>query len=196
MGLRPDRSRRSFGQGCVTRALDGYGAGVTTPLPSPEFDEVDAADDVRQVVVFRVGGGRYALPIDAVQEVVRYEEPQHVSADVPALVGVLGLRGRIIPVYDVAQRLGLTRGEVDGAAGKVLIANTRDGRAGLVVDDVEQVITLSPGAIHEPPAGSSASTAAIAQVGDELIVLLDAEQLVDSGGQLAASPESAPEVPS
>ena len=61
----------------------------------------------QQLVVFSIGSEEYALPIGAVHEIIRYTEPRSVTSDVPWIRGVIGLRGKIIPIYDLASRMGL-----------------------------------------------------------------------------------------
>ena len=61
----------------------------------------------QQLVVFSIGSEEYALPIGAVHEIIRYTEPRSVTSDVPWIRGVIGLRGKIIPIYDLASRMGI-----------------------------------------------------------------------------------------
>ena len=60
-----------------------------------------------QLVVFSLGDEEYALPITDVQEIIRYAEPRAVASESPWIKGVISLRGKIIPVCDLATRLGL-----------------------------------------------------------------------------------------
>ena len=60
-----------------------------------------------QLVVFSLGSEEYALPIGAVHEIIRFSEPRTVASEVPWIRGVIGLRGKIIPIFDLAARMGL-----------------------------------------------------------------------------------------
>jgi purine-binding chemotaxis protein CheW len=62
----------------------------------------------RQLVVCALGAEEYGLPIEQVREIVRYETPRPVASDLPSMRGVIGLRGRLIPVHDLASWLGVT----------------------------------------------------------------------------------------
>ena len=55
----------------------------------------------RQLVVFTLGAEQYALPIQQVHEIIRYTEPRSVASRVSWVRGVISLRGRIVPVYDL-----------------------------------------------------------------------------------------------
>lgn len=104
---------------------------------------VDALRTDQQVVIFRVGEGSYALAIDTVREVVQWSPPSPVPDAPPAVEGVLDLRGEVIPVFEVARLLGTRRSTPDQEA-RILIADVNGQQAGLVVDDVTDVLTVTP----------------------------------------------------
>src|SRR3954463_2374929 len=62
-----------------------------------------------QLVVFSLGEEEYALPTGAVHEIIRYTEPRSVASSIGWIRGVISLRGKIVPVYDLAARLGGAR---------------------------------------------------------------------------------------
>ena len=64
----------------------------------------------QQLVVFSLGSEEYALPIAAVSEIIRFSEPRSVASEVAWIRGVIGLRGKIIPIFDLAARLELPGG--------------------------------------------------------------------------------------
>ena len=102
-----------------------------------------------QLVVFSLGSEEYALPIGAVHEIIRYTEPRSVASEVPWIRGVIGLRGKIIPIFDLAARLGL-----DAAAepaGKIVIVESGAGQVGVIVDEVEEVLTVDDDAARGRP---------------------------------------------
>jgi purine-binding chemotaxis protein CheW len=131
----------------------------------------------RQLVVFSLGEEEYALPITQVHEIIRFTEPRSVSSSDPSVRGVISLRGKILPVYDLATRLGLEPAEASSDA-KIVIVETADDMAGVVVDDVEEVITIDAEQLDEAPAAGGPCIDGIAKVGDRLVVLLDPEAIV------------------
>jgi purine-binding chemotaxis protein CheW len=64
-----------------------------------------------QLVVFSLGSEEYALPIGSVHEIVRYAEPRTVASDAAWIRGVIGLRGKIIPIFDLAARMAIASSE-------------------------------------------------------------------------------------
>ena len=127
-------------------------------------------DSTMQLVVFSLGAEEYALPITHVQEIIRYTEPRGVASRTPWVKGVISLRGKIVPVYDLALRLNLP---VDSVATKIVMVESGDDMAGVIVGDVEEVLTLTSDDLDEVPAAGAACIQAIAKVDDRLVVLLD-----------------------
>ena len=127
-------------------------------------------DSTMQLVVFSLGEEEYALPITDVQEIIRYTEPRGVASRTPWVKGVISLRGKIVPVYDLALRLGL---HVESVASKIVMVESGEDMAGVIVGDVEEVLTLTSDDLDEVPAAGAACIQAIAKVGDRLVVLLD-----------------------
>ena len=99
-----------------------------------------STDSTMQIVVFSLGEEEYALPITQVHEIIRFTEPRSVASSDPSVRGVISLRGKILPVYDLATRLGVEHADVSEA--KIVIVETAEDMAGVVVDDVEEVITI------------------------------------------------------
>ena len=144
----------------------------------------------RQLVVFSLGEEEYALPITQVHEIIRYTEPRSVASSDPSVRGVISLRGKILPVYDLATRLGVEHADVSEA--KIVIVETADDMAGVVVDDVEEVITISSDQLDDAPTAGGRAIDGIAKIGDRLVVLLDPEGIVGAAAALSAEAPEAP----
>jgi purine-binding chemotaxis protein CheW len=130
----------------------------------------------RQLVVFSLGEEEYALPITQVHEIIRYTEPRSVASSDPSVRGVISLRGKILPVYDLATRLGLEHAE--NTDSKIVIVETAEDMAGVVVDDVEEVITIDAEQLDDAPTAGGRGIDGIAKIDDRLVVLLDPEGIV------------------
>jgi purine-binding chemotaxis protein CheW len=84
--------------------------------------------------------------------------------------GVISLRGQIIPVYDLAARLGVPSRLTPQA--KIVIVDTGTEIAGVIVDGVEEVLTIDAEQLQAAPGTDASVVEAIAKVGERLIVLL------------------------
>jgi purine-binding chemotaxis protein CheW len=130
-----------------------------------------------QVVVFDLGGEEYALPIGHVREVIRYTQPRRVSGDT-RLLGVISMREKLVPIIDIAPSLGLQ--VTVGEASKIVIVATGDSTsAGVVVDAVNEVITLRDEEIESVPGSDTEILGSLAKLGDRLLMLLDVERIFD-----------------
>jgi purine-binding chemotaxis protein CheW len=140
----------------------------------------------QQLVVFSLGTEEYALPIGTVSEIIRFTEPRTVASDAAWIRGVIGLRGKIIPIFDLAARMSLG---ADSEPGKIVIVETGTGQVGVMVDEVEEVLTVSSEQLEPVPTANTDSIQAIAKIGDRLVILLNAEGLFAraTGEDLAAA---------
>jgi purine-binding chemotaxis protein CheW len=130
----------------------------------------DATNNPRQLVVFTLGTEEYALPIQQVHEIIRYAEPRSVASRADWVRGVISLRGRIVPVYDLAARLGLASELTEQT--KIVIVEAGSETAGVIVDGVEEVLTVEDAQLQEAPGADTTLIESIAKIGDRLVVLL------------------------
>lgn len=144
---------------------------------------MSASESHSQLVIFTLGSEEYALPIKRVQEIIRYTEPRSVASQTAWIRGVINLRGKIVPVCDLAQRIGVS---VDhDETSKVVIVDTEAGTAGVIVDDVKEVLTLEDGQLAGVPTADADFVEAIAKIDDRLAILLNPDGLF-AGVQIAA----------
>ncbi|HTR32743.1 MAG TPA: chemotaxis protein CheW [Gaiellaceae bacterium] len=127
----------------------------------------------QQLVVFSLGDEEYALPITQVQEIIRYTEPRAVASEAPWIKGVISLRGKIVPVCELAARLGL-HAEVTQNA-KIVIVETAGATAGVIVDEVQEVLTVDAAQLDNVPAAGTEFIDAIAKIDDRLVIMLNPE---------------------
>ncbi|HXG73367.1 MAG TPA: chemotaxis protein CheW [Candidatus Nitrosotenuis sp.] len=146
------------------------------------------ATDTTQVVSFNIVGssGRkedYAVPIEQVREIRAVEKITKVPRSEPYVKGIMNLRGLIIPVIDVKEKLGLGSG-ASSSKQRILVADVKGSLTGLLVDEVDQVMRIQTKDIEAAPQGALESyhyVKGIAKVNERLLVLLDVEGLL--GGQ-------------
>jgi len=153
-------------------------------------------DGVARVLVFRVGGERFAVSLPAVAEVIESPELQRMP-DAPEHVrGVATLRGELLSVYDPLALLGAPGAPASSAniretpvVGATLVFSRGGGhRVGLAVDDVYDTITIAESELRGVPGSDGSDGALVGLVlrGSELIGVLDVPTLLD--GVLAATP--------
>jgi purine-binding chemotaxis protein CheW len=144
---------------------------MTAMAAEPEVPQLDG-----QLVVFTFGEEEYALPIGAVQEIIRYSQPRSINSQIHWLRGVISLRGKIIPVCDLAARLGVVSEQ--GSDTKIVIVDTEAGTAGVIVDGVNEVLTVTTDQLDAAPGAGTDFIDAIAKVDSRLIVLLNPQRML------------------
>jgi purine-binding chemotaxis protein CheW len=147
-------------------------------MPNSPVDMSDSTS--QQLVVFSLGSEEYALPIGSVHEIIRFTEPRTVASEAAWIRGVIGLRGKIIPIFDLASRMELD--SVDSQPGKIVIVESGTGQVGIMVDEVEEVLTVSSDQLEDVPSANSDSIEAIAKIEDRLVILLNPEGLFARSG--------------
>ncbi|HYG57134.1 MAG TPA: chemotaxis protein CheW [Symbiobacteriaceae bacterium] len=136
----------------------------------------------QQYVIFRMMGQLFGAPIDVVRE-VNYLTPVTKLPNTPDFVeGVIDLRGEILPVVDLRKRLGLPVRTAD-AESRLMVLNLGERSAALLVDGVDQVVTLNSEAIIPPDAHvvlpGKEYVLGVARSEESLVVMLDLGRLMD-----------------
>lgn len=155
--------------------------------------EARGASGESHVVVFRVGAELYGVDIRAVREVV--PAGAYRITPVPRLPrfvrGVTNLRGRIVPVVDLRQRLGFGPAAVTGES-RIAVVEGATGAVGLWVDAVSEVARFAPEQAEAPPEAGGEGEAGrrfverVVQLGNRLIALLDLGQVLAREDRRAA----------
>ncbi len=137
----------------------------------------------REAVVFLLGGQRYALPIDAVQEIQQIVAMTDVPESAQGVIGMVNLRGDVIPAVDLRRLLKMEAHAFDLQT-PMVIARLSGSLVALVVDEVEDVAALPEGCIQG--AGEFLELAdrliGVCRLETELVFLLDPEALLVRGG--------------
>lgn len=119
----------------------------------------DSASDIphRKVLSFAVNGETFAIAIDLIKEIIEFGSVTRVPMAPPHMRGVLNLRGSVVPVVDLAARMGKGR----SAAGKrtcivvIGVPGEEEGERvdlGVVVDAVNEVLDIPEADIEPAPA--------------------------------------------
>ena len=109
----------------------------------------------KQLVVFRIGGGDFAVDILATREVVPLREVTPVPETPDYVEGVMNLRGSLIPVLDLRKRMRAPdqAAEEPGLTDerRIIISNFAGRLVGVIVDSASEVIRISAEKIEPPP---------------------------------------------
>lgn len=131
-----------------------------------------------------VEGDRYAVELLRVQEVVRMAPIVAMRGAAPAVLGVMNLRGRIVPVYDLGVWLGACDVHPSERA-RIVVVERDDELIGVLVSSVDDVVTLSDDGIeapyetHQKRRAADRAIKGVARPGGLPTVLLDANALFE-----------------
>ncbi len=142
---------------------------------------------VNEFLSFRLGREEYGIDILSVQEIRGYEVPTRMANAPAYILGVVNLRGVIVPILDMRIKFGMDTVEYTSQT-VTIVLNIASRVVGMVVDSVSDVIALSPQSIKPAPQFSSAVATehiiGIATLEQEqrqrMLVLMDIEKLMGS----------------
>jgi purine-binding chemotaxis protein CheW len=145
------------------------------------------ANATGQYVTFLCADTEYGIPILKVQEIKGWEPVPRIPCTPDYLLGVLNLRGAIVPVVDLRRVLGLGERALDAATAVVLVhtrATSGPSLAGLVVDKVSDVHHIGPDAIRAAPEVGAETgdvhLTGVAALADRMVLLLDVDPMIQS----------------
>jgi purine-binding chemotaxis protein CheW len=140
-------------------------------------DEQDPGDTVT-LVILRLGGERYGVPIEHVREIKPLDRVTSLSSTPPFWLGLANLRGSLYPVLDLRRYLGIPGASTAADPQLVLVAGS-GMTIGLRVDEVLEVRSIQTSEIGPPLVERSADRADIhTGLTKDLIAVVDVEALL------------------
>lgn len=138
-------------------------------------------------LTFILGDEGYGIPVLKVREIIRLRETTSLPKMPPHVLGVINMRGKIVPVFDLRIRFGLENTNQNSRT-CVIVTQIRQQNeseiklVGLVVDSVEEVIYISNDQIDPPPDfGENIELnyiQGIGKLGDNVRMLLDIDKII------------------
>ena len=147
-----------------------------------------------QYLGFHIAGEEYAIGILRVREILEYDTVTRVPTTPPSIRGVINLRGRVVPVVDLAVKLGLSASVVTKRSCVVVVEMVLEGERtvmGLLADAVTQVIDLPAAEIEPPPPFGTRIRVecllGMGRAGKKFVLLLDIDRLLSTDDVVAAT---------
>lgn len=143
--------------------------------------ETSESSDAIELLTFKVGGQDYAIDIGATREIRGWTNPS-VLPDAPEhILGVINLRGDVLPLLDLAARLGLETPVVNEKS-VIIVAEFDDTPFGLLVDAVSDIITPLEDDMQTPPEaatnGSDRCVRALTILDENLVRVLELSSVI------------------
>ena len=134
--------------------------------------------DTTGFAVIRMAQRPCAIRCSQIVEIVPRVELTQVPDTGGELLGVINLRGRVVPVLDVRPRLQQGEAGALPPYQHLVIVNCAHGAIGLAVDEVRDVVTLPEGAIETPGRVTGTRSAGVMHLADQLVLVLEPDDLV------------------
>ncbi|MCP3983924.1 MAG: purine-binding chemotaxis protein CheW [bacterium] len=143
-------------------------------------DEAEA-EVFHEFLAFPLGADRYALPVDRVREVVRLRQITPVPRVPADILGVISLRGEIVQVLDLSQRLGGSIG-LRTPTSRIVVLHGREGdAAGLLVETIASVLRVPEHAFRDAPDSDTDFVSRLCEDEGDFVSILNLEKVLDLG---------------
>lgn len=141
-----------------------------------------SAEIENKYVIFKLGKEYYGLPIEKVVSLEKMIKPTRIPNGPKHVKGVINLRGEVISIIDLRQRLNMNTKEIDNNS-RIIIVSEEDIVAGLIVDSSSEVIEIFKENIDNPPTSTNNDSlsyiSGIGKVENRLVILLDLSKILE-----------------
>ena len=134
-----------------------------------------------ELLTFQLADQEYSLDIMSVREIRGWTRTTPLPHAPSYMKGVINLRGTVLPVMDLSERLGLKPQEQTDRNG-IIVVNHNDVMTGLLVDAVSDIIALTADDLQPPPEMQPGSTSNVVSsltlIDERMIRVLDLSAIV------------------
>jgi purine-binding chemotaxis protein CheW len=153
---------------------------TATTLPTHSKPPADAAAAAvgtgKQFITFKIDGYEFGVDIKSIWEVKGWVETEPLPDAPHDMLGVLNLRGIVIPIHDIRARFGHGGGAVE-TTNVIIIVSVADRQVGMLVDAVSDIITVTNKDLMPVPdmgnSGGQSVMTGLVNVNGRLVRLLD-----------------------
>jgi purine-binding chemotaxis protein CheW len=144
----------------------------------------------KQLVIFELGAENFGIEIALVEGINKMLEITRIPKSPEYLLGIINLRGSVLPVIDLQKRFGMTETKETNET-RIMVANMDGVKIGMVVSAVSEVLTIDDSVIEPPPPMvsnvNSEFIIGVAKIDKGLVILLDLSKVltIDEKKQIA-----------
>jgi purine-binding chemotaxis protein CheW len=135
----------------------------------------------RQLITFEVESQTFGIDIMSIREIRAWSPTTRLPRVPHYVAGVVNLRGIVLPVLDLASRLGWNNAQ-PGERHVIIVAEVNGQLKGLIVDAVQDIVTIALADIQPPPTTGDAVVPfleGLASMEDRMIMVLDLSAVTD-----------------
>ena len=142
----------------------------------------DKSAKLVQVVCFKLAEEEYAIDITRVQEVIRMQTITEVPQMPEFVLGVVNIRGKVVPVFDLRLKFKLKQKSFDDLT-KILVVSVNDNLISFIVDEILDNIKLDASVIDQAPTVKMEierdCVKGVALLDERMITILDIDRVND-----------------
>ena len=142
-----------------------------------ELDTVE--EEQKQYIIVKIGDEQYGIDIVFIDNIVRMQRITRVPKAESHYVGIINIRGEVVPVMSARLKMGLGPDEITKQSRIIILKLEAQGMVGVLVDEVKEVLMLSETDIDRNIKKSDTYINGIGKKGDELISIFEISALVD-----------------
>jgi purine-binding chemotaxis protein CheW len=146
-------------------------------------DQVETDDaTTNQYLAFHLSEEEYALDIKRISEIIKVREFTDIPRAPDFILGIISLRGVVVPVYDLQRRLNLGVSEILPTS-RIVVCQLDDVSVGFLVDSINQVVKLADNELEPPPGVLSGldreMVSWIGRFQGRMVILLNLQSVLD-----------------
>lgn len=153
-----------------------------------ESDTIEKPKQI-ELVSLQSSNQGYCIEITSIREIRRWNSVTPLPNSDPATLGVMNLRGAVIPILDLAARLGMAKTEI-GERSVVVVIALEQRVIGLLVDVVSEILSIEEALIQPNPTQNRDEAVnpivGLLSVGDQMMKVLDVASLCEGQSEEAA----------
>lgn len=135
-------------------------------------------NEVKQYIVVMIGNEQYGIDISYIDNIVRMQKITRVPKVQSYFMGIISLRGEIVPIMSIRRKMALEDDVYTNASRIIILKLEEKGLIGIIVDEVKEVVNLSEDEI-EKASNKGKFINGIGKHGNELISLLEIGAIVE-----------------
>lgn len=141
-----------------------------------------SSETTKQYITINIGSEQYGINIKYVDNIVRMQKITRVPKAQDYFVGVINLRGEILPVMSLRRKFELDDDVYTNNTRIIIVKLEQQGMVGLIVDSVKEVVNLDDSDIEKAnlslAEGGQAYISAVGKMGNNLISLLNLQAVI------------------
>jgi len=165
----------------ILAGREATGCGESLPLVS-ETQADSEPYNYLEFLCFKVSNEVYGVDIMDIKELIKPREVTEVPRAPSFVSGIISLRGVIIPIIDMLDRLGLVREAVTGRE-RVIVVRQGESFSGLLVDEIIQVVRIAKDDIEAAPTVLEGIdrdfVTGIGRTGGRMVILLNLANIIN-----------------